>query len=1088
MGDRSVSVTLKANVAAFVSGMKRAADSTQSFGEKLNKSASTGKLDAIADRAGVMGVALGAAAGYAVKQFMDFDKQMSAVQAATRASASDMEALRAAAMKAGADTAFSATEAAKGIEELAKAGVSTKDILNGGLAGALSLAAAGEMDVGAAAETAASAMTQFKLEGKDLPHVADLLAAGAGKAQGSVQDMGAALNQAGLIAASTGLSIEDTTGTLAAFANAGLIGSDAGTSLKTMLQSLQAPSGKTKELMDDLGLSAYDASGQFVGIAKFADNLRGALFKLTPEVRNNAMAQIFGSDATRAANVLYENGAVGIQEWVGKVNDAGFAAETAAAKTDNLRGDLERLKGSIDNVLIGAGSGSNGGLRFFVQVMENLVDSFSKMPSGVSATIVIFAGLTGVALLAFAAFVKTRSVIGETQRELEKLGTSGEKASRGLGRVASAAGKAMTALIVLEVVGAIADQFGKASVNVDLMTASLGDLATTGKASGELTKTFGANMENLAATFAVAEQGSKGFYGGLNSVVSSIPGLNSALDALNENIFGMSFNSAKEDIANLDSAMLAFLNTTTDTEAASRVWMAAVSKSGMNADEFAAKLPNASKKLGEMQAEAMQAKDAQGALGVSMDVSKRAAEGETGALNELQVAIRKGTDPVFALNDAQDKLTAAEKKSTEAINKHGEASAEAKAANRELALAALDLGNKATALGGSFSGKLTPQMIATYKAAGLTDKQIGEVGKEFAAAKKKGDTFAKKYGANIALTGAPPVAKALDDLLIKQRALQSGLSISAAAQAIKRDTEATNRKLYGHAAEGGHIRGPGTDTSDSIPMMLSRDEYVIKAKSARAIGYDVLDELNQTGQASGRAQGRGLGYAEGGRVIWPFPVTAAHTKIPSLAEVLAKVTPSFGNWPASPAAQRGDSGVWRSIVKLIESTGPMSGAFGNAYRPGDPLWHGSGRAVDWMGFNQDRLASFLAARKPLELIHRTNSADYAFTRGKDMGTFDQALMEQHRNHVHIAMANGGVIREPVLGMGASGRTYSFGEYGPETVTPGTWNAESPSVGGTTVINHWAINVPATVNRAEVGREIVGALQAYEKGSGKGWRN
>ena len=51
-------------------------------------------------------------------------------------------------------------------------------------------------------------------------HVADLLAAGAGKAQGSVADMSAALNQAGLIAAGTGLSIEDTTGTLAAFASA----------------------------------------------------------------------------------------------------------------------------------------------------------------------------------------------------------------------------------------------------------------------------------------------------------------------------------------------------------------------------------------------------------------------------------------------------------------------------------------------------------------------------------------------------------------------------------------------------------------------------------------------------------------------------------------------------------------------------------------------------------------------------------------------------------------------------------------------------------------------------------------------------
>jgi tape measure domain-containing protein len=117
----------------------------------------------------------------------------------------------------------------------------------------------------------------------------------------------------------------------------------------------------------------------------------------------------------------------------------------------------------------------------------------------------------------------------------------------------------------------------------------------------------------------------------------------------------------------------------------------------------------------------------------------------------------------------------------------------------------------------------------------------------------------------------------------------------------------------------------------------------------------------------------------------------------------------FGNWPSSPSAQRGDSGVWRSVVALIKSTGPISGTFGNAYRPGDPLWHGSGRAVDWMGYNQDALATFLAAHNPLELIHRSSRRDYAYTRGVNKGSFNNVLMEQHRNHVHIAMDEGGVL-------------------------------------------------------------------------------
>ena len=137
--------------------------------------------------------------------------------------------------------------------------------------------------------------------------------------------------------------------------------------------------------------------------------------------------------------------------------------------------------------------------------------------------------------------------------------------------------------------------------------------------------------------------------------------------------------------------------------------------------------------------------------------------------------------------------------------------------------------------------------------------------------------------------------------------------------------------------------------------------------------------------------------------------------------------PGFLPWPSSPMAQRGDSGVWHNIVDLIRSTGPLSGSFGNAYRPGDPLWHGSGRAVDWMGFNQDALANFFMARRGsvLELIHRSNSHDYAVTRGVNKGSFNQSLMEEHRNHVHVAMAKGGLVFD-------QGGAWPSGSYGVNT--------------------------------------------------------
>lgn len=53
---------------------------------------------------------------------------------------------------------------------------------------------------------------------------------------------------------------------------------------------------------------------------------------------------------------------------------------------------------------------------------------------------------------------------------------------------------------------------------------------------------------------------------------------------------------------------------------------------------------------------------------------------------------------------------------------------------------------------------------------------------------------------------------------------------------------------------GGVVQGVGTDTSDSNLYALSRGEYVIRASSAREIGYDNLDRMNETGEVYGGNQ------------------------------------------------------------------------------------------------------------------------------------------------------------------------------------------------------------------------------------------
>lgn len=523
--EKSVAVKIRAEIAEFRRDMATAAASGEKLAKSLegvarSASRSGEAADAAARKSGsafskmaqsakdheqawnragtsllTAGTLITAGVGVMIARYAAFDKQMSSVQAATHETAANMGLLRQAAIEAGADTAFSAQEAGKGIEELAKAGVSTKDVLSGGLSGALSLAAAGSLDVGQAAELAATAMSQFNLSGKDIPHLADLLAAAAGKAQGSVQDIGQALAQSGLVASQFGLSVDETVGSLAAFANAGLIGSDAGTSLKNALLKLAAPSKEAAGTMERLGINAYDTHGKFVGLQNLAGQLKTRMEGLTQAERDQALATIFGTDAIRVANVLYKEGADGIAEWTSKVSASGYAAATAAIQQDNLAGDFEKLGGSLDSVFLKSGSAANDILRGLTQSAEDLVDMIGGIPQPVLQTTLVIAGLTGGALLLGGAFLKAVPSILETRAAFATLSADSPKLAGALGKVGKFAGIAFVALTALTIAKSLFTSADTTSAE-DYANALLGVTKSGGKLSDldPVFKNFGKSL------------------------------------------------------------------------------------------------------------------------------------------------------------------------------------------------------------------------------------------------------------------------------------------------------------------------------------------------------------------------------------------------------------------------------------------------------------------------------------------------------------------------------------------------------------------------------------------------------------------
>lgn len=329
--------------------------------------------------AAVAGVAgLGAALGFAVKDASDFEHSISGIAAVSDPAEVNLDSLRQLALQLGADTSFSANEAAQGMEELIKAGVRMSDVMGGGARAALDLAAAGEVSVSEAATITSNALNAFGLSGDKAAAVADTIAGAANASAIDVHEFGFSLAASGAVAATVGLSFDDLAQGIAIMGQAGIKGSDAGTSLKTMLLNLQPQTDKQISLFKELGLITedganqfFDATGKIKGMADIAQTLQTALGGMTEQQRLATLEILFGTDAIRAGAVLTKAGAAGFNEMaaaMGKVS----AQDVANERLNNLQGSIEKLKGSLETAAILIGSA-------FLPVLKDLADQATQL-------------------------------------------------------------------------------------------------------------------------------------------------------------------------------------------------------------------------------------------------------------------------------------------------------------------------------------------------------------------------------------------------------------------------------------------------------------------------------------------------------------------------------------------------------------------------------------------------------------------------------------------------------------------------------------------------------------------------------------
>lgn len=370
----------------------------------------------------------------AVSASANFEKAMSQVQVITRATGEDLQQLEGLAREMGATTQFSATQAANGMQFLARAGFDTKEIISA-LPATLNLATAEGLELGNAADITSNILSGFNLEAERTGEVADILVRASQSANTNVQQLGEAMATAAPIASSLGFSVGDTAAAIGVLSNAGIQGQRAGTGLRSVLASLSDVTPKAGAALDSLGLTAAQVNPQTNSLAQIIERLRDA------GLQSSEAFQIFGREAAPA--ILALTGQTdALEDLNNKIRESGGAAEDAAEKMrDNLLGDFNALKSAASELAISIGeSGLTGALRGLLRAVTGAIRAFTELPGPIQATAAAVAGLAA----ATATLVATQRLLGPL---LGKTAAQSAAATTALGAHTAATRTATTAAV-----------------------------------------------------------------------------------------------------------------------------------------------------------------------------------------------------------------------------------------------------------------------------------------------------------------------------------------------------------------------------------------------------------------------------------------------------------------------------------------------------------------------------------------------------------------------------------------------------------------------------------------------------------------
>lgn len=401
MSDYSIAIKIGGKLEkSFTDALRAAQGGLSGMDSSVSKGAGTmGKFGAkaavgmaVAAKAAQMGAAAIKAAGqavvdvgkYSVQVGQEFETAMSNASATAGATTAEYDKMKQAAMEMGKTTSKTATESAQALEYMSLAGWDV-DTSVSALPSVLKMSEASGMDLARTSDLVTDSMAALGVTVDELPGYLDMAAKAQTKSNQSAEQLMDAYLGVGGTMKNLNVPLEESATALGVMANRGIKGSEAGNALNAIMTNLTTGTGQAGKMMQQLGVSAFDSQGNFIGLEATLQQLNTALQGCSDEERNAAMAAIGGKQHVDALNDLMSGlnttNEKGVSEWAalkGELDNCkGSLDAMRDTKLDNLEGDMAALESATQDAGIKIYEHLNTPLRDFAQFGTRAVHQVS---------------------------------------------------------------------------------------------------------------------------------------------------------------------------------------------------------------------------------------------------------------------------------------------------------------------------------------------------------------------------------------------------------------------------------------------------------------------------------------------------------------------------------------------------------------------------------------------------------------------------------------------------------------------------------------------------------------------------------------